>query len=383
MISQVEHAGLVTVDLAGPQDVEPAAEFYESNPHPYFAYRRERLSSLVLDGTLMLARRDGRIVAAGAYEVHRLRAGPPYVELIQGRVAKPGAGVYRALIGGRVLLASRRYATAAEICCEIDEVNVRARGIFESMGFIAFLPSAELYERSVGMLPPDKRPEALGYEFVWYRLPESAREDLIAGVSAAVRSPPSRGHGGNGGPRMEWGPVFRSMLRHDYCEFHGCGAGHEVADMRVRTAEDPDFPAIMSLAEGDPGVVRHTSYTYWMLSRMDPETVLVCEDGRSGVVGYLVGIYNFRDEESMLVQVVVADALKRTGVGTLLGLEFIRRSRVRGKKSLFFTIDPRNATSEGFLRSLANRADIKIESLGCTGDLGGTMTPENEWRITF
>jgi hypothetical protein len=177
---------IVPLRLASTLDAGALTAFYAKNEHPNVAFRAHRLMPLLEQQGFVLAETGDVLVAAGGLECHQLSGSRLYVELIQGRVLRSGAGLYRLLIALRVLVADVRYRSEATIFCEIDEVNTRARSICEEMGFRQFTPRAELCAAAIESLPADKRPAALGYGFVWYFLPSTARDRLLGMLRAAV-----------------------------------------------------------------------------------------------------------------------------------------------------------------------------------------------------
>jgi len=183
---QRQNPRAVTLRFGGNADVRALTAFYTKNQHPYVAFRVHRLAPLLEQQSFILAESGSAVVAAGGFECHEMDGSRPYVELIQGRVLRSGAGLYRLLIAWRVLAIDVRYKGEATIFCEVDEVNTRARSVYEHLGFQRFAPGDELYIAAIESLPNDKRPAALGYSFVWYYLPSPVKVRLLATLRAAV-----------------------------------------------------------------------------------------------------------------------------------------------------------------------------------------------------
>jgi hypothetical protein len=178
----------VNFRLASTLDYSALTSFYTANEHPNVAFRAHRLTHLLEQRSFVLAESGDTLVAAGGVEFHEFSGSRPYVELIQGRVLRSGAGLYRLLIAWRVLVADVTYNGEATIFCEIDEINRQARSIYEGMGFQRFTPCAELSTAAIELLPQDKRPIALGYNFIWYFLPAMAKDRLLGALRVAVIS---------------------------------------------------------------------------------------------------------------------------------------------------------------------------------------------------
>jgi hypothetical protein len=169
----------VDIRLATPDDAGAIERFYTANEHAFVAFRPERLVSLLAGRALVVAEKGGLIVGASGILHHGTVAGRQCVELVQGRVILEGRGLYRLLIACRLLLIEFRYPRSALVFCEVDEVNVRVRSIYSSLGFVHFAPNAELERLSIETLPMGRRPEALGYGFVWYEAGFVMRANIV------------------------------------------------------------------------------------------------------------------------------------------------------------------------------------------------------------
>lgn len=151
--------------------------------------------------------------------------------------------------------------------------------------------------------------------------------------------------------------------------------------MKIRTAIETDYPEILDIAEQERYLVRHTTYTYWLIQKMDPEAVLVA-DSDGEVTGFVAGIFDFQGpDRSMLVQIAISPTARRTGLGRKLVEHFAARSLAKGKSSILFTISPKNSISEQFFEAIARDNHTVLRSLGTTGTLGGTLDEENLWEI--
>jgi hypothetical protein len=169
----------VNIRLAMPHDARAIEHFYTTNEHAFVAFRPERLASLIIEQALVVAEADGIMVGAAGILCHGTSSGRHWIELVQGRVILEGLGLYRLLIACRLLLIENRYPSSALVFCEVDEVNMRVRSIYSSLGFVTFAPDPELEQISIETLPLNKRPQSLGYGFVWYKANSSIRASII------------------------------------------------------------------------------------------------------------------------------------------------------------------------------------------------------------
>lgn len=152
----------------------------------------------------------------------------------------------------------------------------------------------------------------------------------------------------------------------------------------VRTARDPDFPAILQIAEQTPQIVRYATYTYWVMHTDEPEGVLAAEEPSDGVVGYLLGTYTAHlsgASAALLLQIAVHEAARRRSVGRALVQEFAARCRERHVGTMYLTIDPNNRDSRSFFEDAATALSSSMTKVGRTGTLGGTMDEEDLWMI--
>jgi ribosomal protein S18 acetylase RimI-like enzyme len=150
--------------------------------------------------------------------------------------------------------------------------------------------------------------------------------------------------------------------------------------VQIRPMRDEDFPEVASLVQEEPHIVRHTNYTYWVLRAMDAEALLVA-DGPDGLAGFLAGVYQFRTEHALLLQIAVRPAARRTGVGRALAADFSRRALERGAASVLLTIDAGNQTSRSFFQGFADERGWTMREAGDTGTLGGLLDPERIWEL--
>jgi hypothetical protein len=169
----------VSIRLATRHDADAIERFYRANEHPFVGFRPERLASLLSEQALLAAETGGLIVGAAGILHHDAAGGRQCVELIQGQVILESMGLYWLLIACRLLLIESKYPGSTLVFCEIDEINTRARSIYNSLGFVEFAPDSELERMSIETLPIRKRPQALGYGFAWYKADVAVMKHVI------------------------------------------------------------------------------------------------------------------------------------------------------------------------------------------------------------
>jgi hypothetical protein len=193
------------IRLASPDDASAIERFYVSNEHAFVAFRPEMLPLLLNERAVVVVESGNVVLGAAGILAHGKIAGRPAVELIQGRVILESLGLYRVLIACRLLIIESRYPISTSVFCEIDEVNVRVRSIYSSLGFREFTPDPNLKRISIETLPVEKRPEALGYGFSWYEVGLTERENLVALLCDSVIS-------------GSYKPLGSVSLRLEYCD---------------------------------------------------------------------------------------------------------------------------------------------------------------------
>jgi N-acetylglutamate synthase-like GNAT family acetyltransferase len=157
----------------------------------------------------------------------------------------------------------------------------------------------------------------------------------------------------------------------------------EKLTVKIRSAQDGDYPDIMRLFDHNDFVVRHTPYTYWVLKQLGPASTLVGTIDDE-VCGFLAGVDDFSQSNcSLLLQITVGINYRRSGLGTRLVAEFLDRARKNGHDSIVLTIGPANDVSQNFFLTFAERHNLAFVSLGTTGNLGGILEEENIWRLTI
>jgi hypothetical protein len=161
---------VITLSVSRADDAEDLVAFYTSNPHDFYAFRDDATHQAANDGRFILARRGHALVAAaGLFPVIVPGETEAYFELGQARSLQEVRGLYRWIVWLRLLRAETIGIPRERIYSEIDEPNVRVQDALQRLGFEVFLPLDSLTDAAVTALPPDKRPDALGYGFVFLR----------------------------------------------------------------------------------------------------------------------------------------------------------------------------------------------------------------------
>lgn len=177
--------GAITLSVSHADDAPDLIGFYTSNPHAFYAFRDGATERAAADGMFILARRGGAIVAAsGLFPVPIAGDAAPHFELGQARSVPAGKGLYRWMVWLRLLRAEALGIAPERIYTEIDEPNTLVQDALTRLGFEAFAPAGPLLEACVASLPPEKRPEALGYGFVFLRPTAAAYRDASAALKA-------------------------------------------------------------------------------------------------------------------------------------------------------------------------------------------------------
>lgn len=178
---------IITLSVSHAGDAADLAAFYTSNPHAFYAFRDGATEQAAADGMFVLARRGGAVVAAsGLFPVPIANERTPYFELGQARSVPEGKGLYRWMVWLRLLRAEALSIAAERLYTEIDEPNTLVQDALKRLGFEAFTPEGALFDACVASLPRDKRPEALGYGFVFLRPTEAAYREARAALANLV-----------------------------------------------------------------------------------------------------------------------------------------------------------------------------------------------------
>jgi hypothetical protein len=141
-------------------------QFYKENPHQNYAYRAVATPKRCSEGGFVLAQYKGEIVGAGGIFPVENR----WIELGQTYVTLRRKGIYRTLVATRILMSLPFYVKPKIIFAEVDETNNKVLEKLQKMCFEEFIPPVPLKRAAINTLPIDKRPDDLGYEFVWLKV---------------------------------------------------------------------------------------------------------------------------------------------------------------------------------------------------------------------
>ncbi len=169
---------MLTWEIAAPDAAEDVAQFYHQNGHRHIAFRPAETMKSVAKGRCVICRDPNGIVAAGVL----MPAQNDTWELGQGRVLPSGHGLYKQLITLRTVLAIHLNPATTHVFCEVDEPNVKSVNSFLALGFQPFQPSQKQREASLMLLPKEKRPENLGFDFTWLSIPRAEIEQRMRGA---------------------------------------------------------------------------------------------------------------------------------------------------------------------------------------------------------
>lgn len=154
---------MLSLSISSSRDLDELFAFYIAFPHSYYALRSRETSEECAAGNFVIARSSGQVVgAAGLFRIH-----DDWSELAQGRVVLNGRGIYKALIAARVLRSYSANSSPHKLFAEVDEPNQAVQNILLEFGFCRFDPPQELRDSVLSSLPSNKRPDKLGYDFVW------------------------------------------------------------------------------------------------------------------------------------------------------------------------------------------------------------------------
>ncbi len=177
---------VVTLSVGGVDDANDLVAFYSSNPHAFYAFRDSATLEGLNEGRFILARRNRSIVAAAGIFPVSVAGEQDYFELGQARSALAGGGLYRWMVWLRLLRAQSIGIAPDRLYAEVDEPNTGVQESLSRLGFEIFAPGA-LYDAAVAALPPEKRPDSLGYDFVFMRPTRGACAQAETGLVALVR----------------------------------------------------------------------------------------------------------------------------------------------------------------------------------------------------
>ncbi|MBW4708996.1 hypothetical protein KX928_14495 [Roseobacter sp. YSTF-M11] len=170
-------------------EAEAVMAFYKDHDHRHIAVRPDKTRRAIARGNAVICLSRGAIVAAGLIMTGMRGT----YELGQGRVILNGLSLYKTLIISRTALAFHRDQTATGVFCEIDEPNARAQAVFESLSFREFQPTTAQRDASLSQLPPEKRPDQLGFDFRWFEISRAEFQHNLNGPWRKHIMPPNAG----------------------------------------------------------------------------------------------------------------------------------------------------------------------------------------------
>ena len=177
----------ITLSVSHEADTPAILRFYEGNPHTFYALRPEATRAGAAAGRFILIWRESLLVAAaGLFDVLVPGDERPYVELGQARSVMSGAGLHRWLVYMRLARALAMGVPWDRLYAEVDDPNTAVQQRLQRLGLERRPAVAALTEATIMTLPPDKRPEALGYGFEFFWPGEAAKmamTDALASVS--------------------------------------------------------------------------------------------------------------------------------------------------------------------------------------------------------
>jgi hypothetical protein len=176
--------------LAHPEDYERIVDYCQKHQHQFFALRKEQTARAAAgDGAFTIEER-GEIVGTSCNFLlsgRRDAADVDWVEIGQSRITLNGLCLFAVLTCVQTLHAYRCRPEVPFVFAQVDAPNARVSRLFAQLGFEQFEPAEVLEQASVSSLPLDKRPPALGYGFVWWRLERSGLHGLKRTLTEVLR----------------------------------------------------------------------------------------------------------------------------------------------------------------------------------------------------
>lgn len=145
----------------------------------------------------------------------------------------------------------------------------------------------------------------------------------------------------------------------------------------IRSMHEEDFPQVYQLVKATDTLDVHTAYTYWVMSSISPELMLVAvEDGE--ISGFLGAFGPYRDKGTAFIWQLGVLPRRRglRGMGMALLLAFHDRCSRLGFHRYVFTIARNYATPHRLLSMFAERLGTQLVESGETGSLSGHMKSE-------
>jgi L-2,4-diaminobutyric acid acetyltransferase len=154
--------------------------------------------------------------------------------------------------------------------------------------------------------------------------------------------------------------------------------------MMIRLMKQEDFSQVHEVVRATKLLDVHTVYTYWVMTSISPELMLVADKGGE-ISGFIAGFGPYKESHSAFIWQLGVLPKKRglLGLGMALLQNFHNRSQRLGFRKYVFTIAPGNNKSRRLLAKFAQHLGAVMIEVGETGTLGGKMTSEIIYNINI
>jgi hypothetical protein len=169
----------VHIRHAKPTELDRVLDYCRAHENRHFAIReRETRAAITNNGVYIIEVGDQLVGTSSNFLIVNSEQTSQWMEIGQSRITLNGLALYKALICLQALDALRNWPSIEFVFAQVDEVNRKVSEMFASVCFRRFEPSPDLEEACIDTLPMSKRPEALGYGFVWWKVAKRDRTPL-------------------------------------------------------------------------------------------------------------------------------------------------------------------------------------------------------------